>query len=280
MKIKLQEIWRNRQHWDEELPRDLQQFVEHWTTNSAELKKNTNSSILQSAYRSANRTRRLLRCLNSGPRHSHFHSIRRQNSLPYEVHHGKTRVAQLKPQTNPKRTTRIRLQRASIRNTTLPISKITHWTDSTVVLYWTTTKTTERRRIRPTDYTKYDTLQLQMTENTYLQNTSSRRRNPRYQDNRTQTLAMTEWTSSQVAFTFMASDYRRNHTQHRKEYAGSRNRRHTTNLQHNLQYTAHLRVLRTILIVEKTTLNHLLHYEDTGSCQTTTIHSKRTISAD
>ena len=31
MKIKLQEIWRNGQHWDEELPEDLQQFVKEWT---------------------------------------------------------------------------------------------------------------------------------------------------------------------------------------------------------------------------------------------------------
>ena len=37
MKIKLQEIWRNGQHWDEELPEDLQQFVKEWTTNTAHL---------------------------------------------------------------------------------------------------------------------------------------------------------------------------------------------------------------------------------------------------
>ena len=30
MKIKLQEIWRNGQHWDEELPEDLQHFVKDW----------------------------------------------------------------------------------------------------------------------------------------------------------------------------------------------------------------------------------------------------------
>ena len=37
MKIKLQELWRNGQHWDEELPEDLQQFVKDWTTNTAYL---------------------------------------------------------------------------------------------------------------------------------------------------------------------------------------------------------------------------------------------------
>ena len=37
MKIKLQEIWRNGQHWDQELPEDLQQFVKEWTTNTAHL---------------------------------------------------------------------------------------------------------------------------------------------------------------------------------------------------------------------------------------------------
>ena len=35
--IKSQAIWRNGQHWDEELPEDFQQFVEDWTTNSANL---------------------------------------------------------------------------------------------------------------------------------------------------------------------------------------------------------------------------------------------------
>ena len=75
---------------------------------------------------------------------------------------------------------------------------------------------------------------------------------PSNQDNRTQALTMDEWTSfSQVAFTFMASNYRRNHTQHPREYADIKNRRHT-NLQPNLQYTAYLRGLQTILIVEKT----------------------------
>ena len=37
MKIKLQDIWRNRQHWDGELPEHLQQIVEDWTTSSASL---------------------------------------------------------------------------------------------------------------------------------------------------------------------------------------------------------------------------------------------------
>ena len=37
MKIKLQEIWRNGQHWDDELPEDLQQLVKEWTTNTAHL---------------------------------------------------------------------------------------------------------------------------------------------------------------------------------------------------------------------------------------------------
>ena len=36
MKKKLQEIWRNGQHWDEELPKDLQ-LIEAWTPNSASL---------------------------------------------------------------------------------------------------------------------------------------------------------------------------------------------------------------------------------------------------
>ena len=67
---------------------------------------------------------------------------------------------------------------------------------------------------------------------------------------------MVDCTSfSQVAFTFLAASYRRNHTQHRREYADNRNRRHT-NLLPNLQYTAHLRGLQTVLIVEKTVSNH------------------------
>ena len=37
MKIKLQELWRNGQHWEEELPEDLQEFVKDWTTNTAYL---------------------------------------------------------------------------------------------------------------------------------------------------------------------------------------------------------------------------------------------------
>ena len=37
MKIKLFEIWRNRQHWDEELPEDLQKYVKDWTTTSPNL---------------------------------------------------------------------------------------------------------------------------------------------------------------------------------------------------------------------------------------------------
>ena len=54
---------------------------------------------------------------------------------------GKTRVAPLKPQTIPKLELQAavyscRLQRAFIKNTTLSVSKITHWTDSTVVLHW------------------------------------------------------------------------------------------------------------------------------------------------
>ena len=54
---------------------------------------------------------------------------------------GKTRVAPLKPQTIPKLELQAavypcRLQRAFIKNTSLSISKITHWTDTTVVLLW------------------------------------------------------------------------------------------------------------------------------------------------
>ena len=37
MKIKLQDIWRNRQHWDEKLPEDLQQFVNDRATYMAHL---------------------------------------------------------------------------------------------------------------------------------------------------------------------------------------------------------------------------------------------------
>ena len=37
IKIKVQEIWRNGQHWDKELPEDLEQSVEDWATNSANL---------------------------------------------------------------------------------------------------------------------------------------------------------------------------------------------------------------------------------------------------
>ena len=69
---------------------------------------------------------------------------------------------------------------------------------------------------------------------------------------------MDEWASYlQFAFTFKGSNYRRNNTQHR-EYAVNRNRRHT-NLQHNLQFSAHLCVLQTILSVKRTASNHLLH---------------------
>ena len=53
----------------------------------------------------------------------------------------KTRVAPLKSQTIPKlelpaAVYSCRIQRAFIKNTTLPTSNITHWTDSTVVLHW------------------------------------------------------------------------------------------------------------------------------------------------
>ena len=54
---------------------------------------------------------------------------------------GKTRGGPLEPQAIPKLELQAavyscRLQRAFIKNTTLSISKITHWTDSTVVLHW------------------------------------------------------------------------------------------------------------------------------------------------
>ena len=85
---------------------------------------------------------------------------------------------------------------------------------------------------------------------------------------------MDEWTSfSQVAFTFIASNYRRHHTQHPGQYADIKNRRHT-NLQSNLQYIAYVRGLQTILIVEKIASNYLLYSQDIGSCQTTTVHSE------
>ena len=92
---------------------------------------------------------------------------------------------------------------------------------------------------------------------------------------------MDEWTSFyQVAFKFMASNYRRNHAQRHREYADNRNRRHK-NLQPNLRYIAHVGGLPTILNVDtfvdfsSYTSNHLLHFEDTESRQTTTFHSEK-----
>ena len=80
----------------------------------------------------------------------------------------------------------------------------------------------------------------------------SRRRHPKNQDNITQTLACDEWTSfSQDAVAFMALNYRRNYTQHRRDFADNGNRRNT-NLQLNPQYTGYLRGLQTILIVDRT----------------------------
>ena len=58
---------------------------------------------------------------------------------------------------------------------------------------------------------------------------------------------MVEWAS----FTFVVSNYRRNHTQHRREYVDNRKRR-TVYL---LQYIVRIRGLETILIVEETTSN-------------------------
>ena len=193
---------------------------------------------------------------------------------------GKTRVAPLKPQTIPKLEIQavvysFRLQRAFIKNTILQ-SQRSH-TELTAQLSYIgyTTLTTDRKHILSIDYTKYDTPRL-------LEPTKepSRQRNRRNQDSRTQALTLDEWTNvSQVAFTFMASNYQRNHNQRPREYATIKNRRHT-NLQPNLQYTAYLCGLQTILIVEKTASNYLLFCEDNGSCETTTIHSKRTLSTE
>ena len=59
LKIKLQGLWGRGQQWYRELREDLQQFVEDKTTNSAKLKE-IQIPRLQSAYRSASRTKRRL----------------------------------------------------------------------------------------------------------------------------------------------------------------------------------------------------------------------------
>ena len=98
-------------------------------------------SILQPPNRSANRTTCLLRRLNSGPRHSHAHPIRTQNSLPYEICHGKnqsrpTETTDHSKAGNTSSCLLIPVTKSIHQKHDPAISKITHWTDSTVVLHW------------------------------------------------------------------------------------------------------------------------------------------------
>ena len=141
MKIKLQEIWRNGQHWDEELPEDLQQFVKEWTTNTAHL----NEIKIPRFYNwpTAQPIELHVFCDASSQALATVIFIRFAHKTVYQTKFviGKTRVAPLKPQTIPKLELQAavyscRLQRAFIKNTTLSVSKITHWTDITVVLHW------------------------------------------------------------------------------------------------------------------------------------------------
>ena len=267
MKIKLQEIW---QHWDEELPEDLQQFVKDGTTNKAHL----NEIKIPRSYNLPTAQPKELHifCDASTQALATVIFIRFADKTVYRTKFvmGKTRVAPLKPQTIPRPELQAavyacRLQRAFTNNSTLSISKITHWTDSTFLLHWIcninnkqktciANRLHEIRHATAIDDWKYVTYKTQ----------SSQRRNPRNQDNRTQTLAML-WIDQLFSscLQFMTSNFRRNHTYHRRECADNRYRRHT-NLQPNLQYTAYLRRLQVILIAEKTSSNHLLYFEDIG----------------
>ena len=198
MKIKLQELWRNGQHWDEELPEDLQQFVKDWTTNTAYL----NRIKIPRYYNlpTAQPIELHVFCDASTQAVATVIFIRFADKTVYctKFVMGKTRVTPLKAPTIPRPELQAafyscRLQRAFTNNSTLQISKITHWTDSTFLLHWIcninnkqktciANRLHEIRHATAIDDWKYVTYKTQ----------SSQRRNPRNQDNRTQTLAMNE----------------------------------------------------------------------------------------
>ena len=137
--IRDQEI--SRQKWDDELPEDAQQFVEDWTTNATSL-----NEIQIPQYYSPQTAQpiELLVFFDASPQAlATVISIHFADETVYCTKFvvGKTSVAPLKPHTFPKLELQAavyswRLQRAIIKNTTLPISQITHLTGSTVVLHW------------------------------------------------------------------------------------------------------------------------------------------------
>ena len=75
------------QHRDEELPEDKQQFIEDLITNTAIL--NEKQIPRYNNLPTAQPIELHVFCDASGSRHSHFHPIRRQNSLPCEIRVGK-----------------------------------------------------------------------------------------------------------------------------------------------------------------------------------------------
>ena len=180
MKIKLQDIWRNRQHWDEKLPEDLQQFVNDRATYMAHLHETKVPRYYNLPTAQPLELHVFCDASTQAPATVIFIRFAHQTVYFTKFVMRKTRVAPLKSQTIPKLELQAavyscRLQRAFNKNTTLSVSKITHYTDSTVGY---TTLTTDRKHILPTDYTKYDTLQLKMIGNTYLQNTIQPREEP------------------------------------------------------------------------------------------------------
>ena len=102
MKIKLQAISRSGQHWDEELPEDLPQFVNDWTTNTAHL----NEIKIPRYYNlpTAQPIELHVFCDSSTQALATVIFIRFAQETVYHTKFvlGRTRVSPLKPQTMPK----------------------------------------------------------------------------------------------------------------------------------------------------------------------------------
>ena len=101
MKINLQKIWQNAQHWDKELPEDFQQFAEDWILNSANLEEVKNFRYYNLP--TAQPKELHVFCDASTQALATVIFIRFTDKTVYrtKIIMGKTRVAPLKTQTTP-----------------------------------------------------------------------------------------------------------------------------------------------------------------------------------